>query len=99
VAVSSRLPRKERAENVKLALAPGRVVEGRVTYADTGKPAAGARVMIESAGGGRVRGQTDKDGRYHLNARPSAQFPDGGAPPAPSGWPSSSSRRRATRTG
>jgi RNA polymerase sigma factor (sigma-70 family) len=72
---------KSQAENVKLALAPGRVVKGRVTYADTGKPVAGARVMIESAGGGRVRGQTDKEGRYHLNVRRSA-LPDmgGGAP-------------------
>jgi RNA polymerase sigma factor (sigma-70 family) len=69
---------KKRAENVKLALAPGRVVEGRVTYADTGKPAAGARVMIETAGAGRVRGQTDKEGRYHLNVRRSAHLPDMG---------------------
>jgi RNA polymerase sigma factor (sigma-70 family) len=71
---------KKQAENVKLALAPGRVVEGRVTYADSGKPVAGARVMIESSGAGRVRGQTDKDGRYRLNVRTSAQFPDTGAP-------------------
>ncbi|HEX5273108.1 MAG TPA: hypothetical protein VFW33_21580, partial [Gemmataceae bacterium] len=61
---------KKRSENVKLALPPGRVVEGRVTYADTGKPAAGARVLIITAGGGDVRGNTDKDGRYRLNVRP-----------------------------
>jgi hypothetical protein len=72
---------RKQAENVKLALAPGRVVEGRVTYADTGKPVARARVMIESAGAGRVRGQTDKDGRYHLNVRRSERFPDRGAAP------------------
>jgi RNA polymerase sigma factor (sigma-70 family) len=72
---------KKQAENVKVALAPGRVVEGRVIYADTGKPVAGARVMIESAGGGRVRGLTDKDGRYRLNVR-RRELPDmgGGAP-------------------
>jgi RNA polymerase sigma factor (sigma-70 family) len=68
---------KKQAENVKLALPPGRVVEGRVTYADTGKPAAGARVRVITAGGGEVTGTTDKDGRYRLNARPPyTQFRD-----------------------
>jgi RNA polymerase sigma factor (sigma-70 family) len=61
---------KKQAENVKLALPPGRVVEGRVTYQDTGKPVAGARVMIVTAGTGEVYGDTDKEGRYRLNVKP-----------------------------
>jgi RNA polymerase sigma factor (sigma-70 family) len=70
---------KKQAEDVKLALPPGRVVEGRVTYADTGKPVDGAPVMIITAGGGDVRGRTDKDGRYKLNVRPAGtQFPESG---------------------
>jgi hypothetical protein len=68
---------KKQAENVKLALPPGRIVEGRVTYQDSGKPVAGARVMLVTAGAGDVTGTTDKDGRYRLNARPgNPQFPD-----------------------
>jgi protocatechuate 3,4-dioxygenase beta subunit len=63
---------KRQAENIKLALPPGRVVEGRVTYGDTGKPVAGARVEIVTAGAGDVTGTTDKDGRYHMNVRPAA---------------------------
>ncbi len=70
---------KKQAENVKLALPPGRIVEGRVTYEDTGKPVAGARVMLITVGGGDVTGATDSDGRYRLNARPAgAQFPQNG---------------------
>jgi RNA polymerase sigma factor (sigma-70 family) len=61
---------KKQAENVKLALPPGRIVEGRVTYQDTGKPAVGARVMIITAGNGEVYGDADKDGRYRLNVQP-----------------------------
>jgi protocatechuate 3,4-dioxygenase beta subunit len=61
---------KKQAANVKLALPPGRIVEGRVTYADTGKAVAGARVLIQTFFGGDVEGQADKDGRYRLNVRP-----------------------------
>jgi hypothetical protein len=70
---------RKQAGDVKLALSPGRIVEGRVTYADTGLPAAGARVMIVTAGGGSVTGTTDPDGRYRLNVRPrGAHFPEAG---------------------
>jgi RNA polymerase sigma factor (sigma-70 family) len=48
---------KGQPEVLKLPLTPGRLVEGRVTYADTGKPAAGAWV-----GGTRA----DEDGRFRL---------------------------------
>jgi RNA polymerase sigma factor (sigma-70 family) len=70
---------KKQAENVKLALPPGRIVEGRITYQDTGRPAAGARVMIITAGNGEVYGDTDKDGRYRLNVQPpNPQHPEPG---------------------
>jgi protocatechuate 3,4-dioxygenase beta subunit len=48
---------KGQPEVLKLSLAPGRVIEGRVVYADTGKPAAGASVSGKP---------TDKDGRFLL---------------------------------
>jgi RNA polymerase sigma factor (sigma-70 family) len=54
---------KQRTEVVTHALAPAQWVEGRVTYADTGKPAAGAKVSFAG-----TRAVTDKDGRYRLNA-------------------------------
>jgi RNA polymerase sigma factor (sigma-70 family) len=70
---------KKAAENVKLALPPARIVEGRVIYEDTGKPVAGARLMVVTAGGGDVTGLTDKEGRYRINVRPpGAQFPESG---------------------
>jgi RNA polymerase sigma factor (sigma-70 family) len=40
---------KGKAEEVTLALAPVRFVEGTVTYEDTGKPVKGARVMVLAA--------------------------------------------------
>jgi RNA polymerase sigma factor (sigma-70 family) len=49
---------KGQPEVLKLSLAPARVVEGRVIYGDTGKPAAGAWL---SNGTG-----TDADGRFRL---------------------------------
>lgn len=43
-------------------LAPARLLEGRIVYADTGKPAPDVEV-----GAWGVRGKTDKDGRFRLN--------------------------------
>jgi RNA polymerase sigma factor (sigma-70 family) len=54
---------KQRTEEVAHALTPAQWVEGRVTYADTGKPAAGAKVSLEG-----THAFADKDGRYRLNA-------------------------------
>jgi RNA polymerase sigma factor (sigma-70 family) len=48
---------KGQAEEPTFTLAPTQVLEGRVVYADTGKPAAGARVQGVP---------TDKDGRFRL---------------------------------
>jgi hypothetical protein len=41
------------------------VLTGRVTYADTGKPAAGARVLVMSSSG-NLYATADKDGRYRM---------------------------------
>jgi RNA polymerase sigma factor (sigma-70 family) len=53
---------KDRAQNVKGSLAPANVLRGRVTYADTRKPVARARVIATYG-----QGWTDKDGRFQLN--------------------------------
>jgi RNA polymerase sigma factor (sigma-70 family) len=52
---------KAARETVTRPLAPGRILEGRVTYADTGKPAAHVEV-----GAWGARGETDADGRFRL---------------------------------
>jgi RNA polymerase sigma factor (sigma-70 family) len=49
---------KGQPEVLKLSLAPARVVEGRVIYGDTGKPAAGAWLTNGTG--------TDADGRFRL---------------------------------
>jgi beta-lactamase regulating signal transducer with metallopeptidase domain/protocatechuate 3,4-dioxygenase beta subunit len=49
---------------LKLTLTPAKVVEGRVTYADSGKPVAGAVVRLQG-----IQAKTDKDGRYRLVPR------------------------------
>jgi beta-lactamase regulating signal transducer with metallopeptidase domain/protocatechuate 3,4-dioxygenase beta subunit len=53
-----------------VTLAPSQGIEGRVTYEDTGKPVAGARVRLNSSSDPETR--TDRDGRYRLNP-PAAQ--------------------------
>jgi hypothetical protein len=72
---------ENRAREVTHTLAPAQHVVGRITYADTGKPAAGAEVAVEQT---RVR--TDKDGRFRMNpfrdqhGRMLAALPPAGAP-------------------
>jgi protocatechuate 3,4-dioxygenase beta subunit len=76
-------------KDVTLALAPARVVEGRVTYADTGKPAAGARVLMQQLAipvfGSALRKtvRTDAQGRFRLNPHRDAflvAYPPAGEP-------------------
>jgi RNA polymerase sigma factor (sigma-70 family) len=52
--------------SVKAVLQPARAVIGRVTYADTGRPAAGARVAVRYQGAPATEVLTDADGRYRL---------------------------------
>src|SRR5262249_55286973 len=56
---------KERTEEIAFSLVPARVLTGRVTYADTERPAAGARLLAMTPGQ-NFYGTTDADGRYEL---------------------------------
>jgi RNA polymerase sigma factor (sigma-70 family) len=58
------------AKSFRLVLPPPLIVQGQVTYADTGKPAAHARLEIQTAAAGGVSGHTDAAGRYRINAVP-----------------------------
>src|SRR5262249_4273187 len=58
----------EKSKPVSLSLAPARRVEGRVVYEDTGKPAAGAQVMVWPAYSGRENeGTADARGQFRVN--------------------------------
>jgi RNA polymerase sigma factor (sigma-70 family) len=63
------------AKPVTLALEPARIVAGRITYADTGKPVPRAKLVVFRArdGGGDFL-ETDDDGRYRANPGPSDSF-------------------------
>ncbi len=55
-----------------MALEPAKIINGRVTYADTGKPVPRALLMVQSykrEGGGRgdTEFETDADGRFRIN--------------------------------
>jgi RNA polymerase sigma factor (sigma-70 family) len=65
---------KKQAENFRLVLLPPRVVNGRVTYADTGKPVAGAAVEVYTWGAGTASGKTDPAGRYLLHTQPESKL-------------------------
>jgi hypothetical protein len=59
------------AGDTPFSLVAARVLEGRVTYGNGGKPAAGARVIAFSGNdASAVECQTDDDGRYSLNPFP-----------------------------
>jgi protocatechuate 3,4-dioxygenase beta subunit len=61
----------ENGNETTLSLAGARNLRGRVTYTDTGKPAASVRVVAvafeEFALNGNVEGRTDEQGRFSLN--------------------------------
>ncbi len=61
---------RKQAEEFRLVLSPPRIVEGRVTCADTGKPVAGARVEVFALGDSSVAGKTDAAGRYRITISP-----------------------------
>jgi RNA polymerase sigma factor (sigma-70 family) len=54
---------KKEAENLHLVLAPGRCVEGRVVYEDTGKPVPHARLLFANP---IVESRTDDQGRFKV---------------------------------
>jgi RNA polymerase sigma factor (sigma-70 family) len=60
-----------------LSLAPAQRIEGRVVYADTGKPASGAHVNLSAFRGNIGKdfaAVTDAQGRYSVNLYPGAFF-------------------------
>jgi RNA polymerase sigma factor (sigma-70 family) len=54
---------RKQCENLRLLLAPGRYVEGRVVYQDTGKPVPHARLMIANP---VIETRADAEGRYKV---------------------------------
>jgi RNA polymerase sigma factor (sigma-70 family) len=56
---------REQAAKFDKVLEPARVLEGRVTYADSGQPAANVEVRAWGRGS---RVHTDRDGRFRLNS-------------------------------
>ena len=70
------------AKSVTMALQPAKILAGRVTYADTGKPVPRGRVEIYSSGAGQTGArptyfQTDADGRFCANPCRAITFPSG----------------------
>jgi hypothetical protein len=74
------------AKSITMALQPAKIITGRVTYADTGKPVPGAQVRISASGAGQ-RGsrpshfQADADGRFRANPTPGDSFSVYASPP------------------
>jgi RNA polymerase sigma factor (sigma-70 family) len=62
---------KGKPRPVSQSLAPPHIVEGRVVYEDTRKPAAKVRVGVAARSrnrGGQTNGQTDTQGRFKINS-------------------------------
>jgi hypothetical protein len=58
-----------KVREVVLALAPPRVLEGTVTYEDTGKPVSGARVMLVASEGPEGGGWIDRESYWRTDAQ------------------------------
>lgn|GEM_PF-1070606 len=54
-----------RPQGSTFVLNPSHIIEGRVTYADSGKPAAHA--LLVAQGGRYISGEADAEGRFRLN--------------------------------
>src|SRR5262249_50816479 len=59
-----RLPPNNGAREMTWTLSPGHLLEGKVVHADTGKPAANARVVVAPPGSTR---RTDRGGRFKVS--------------------------------
>ncbi len=76
------------AKSVTIALQPARIFNGRVMYADTGKPVPRGQVQISARGAGRqpvslpTSFLTDADGRFRANTPPGDVLNVLAAPPA-----------------
>ena len=65
------------SKEVSLALQPAQIITGRVTYADTGKPASHATLTVMANKDGRstpTSFQTDGEGRFRASPSPGDQF-------------------------
>jgi RNA polymerase sigma factor (sigma-70 family) len=60
---------KGKAEEVTLALAPVRVVEGTITYEDTGKPVPNARVLVVALEQNEFGGTTSRESDWQTDAK------------------------------
>ncbi len=71
-------------EPLTLALQPARIINGRVTYADTGKPVDHALIIVHALGRMPPRPvdlETDADGRFRANPTPGDMVGVMAAPP------------------
>jgi RNA polymerase sigma factor (sigma-70 family) len=78
---------KKACENIRLALPPGQVVEGRVVYDDTGEPVPRAKMMIANP---YLETEADGQGRFRVSLFPAQEigiraYPPAGTPYVP-GW-------------
>jgi RNA polymerase sigma factor (sigma-70 family) len=81
--------RKGRSEDFTWTLKPARIFQGKVTYADTGKPVAGARLVVFAGKGvssllsvDRSNGKTDTNGHFRLVPKEGKNFIVLAYPPA-----------------
>jgi RNA polymerase sigma factor (sigma-70 family) len=84
---------KDQAQEIALVLTPGRTLQGRITYSDTGKPAPGVRVLVQArpdlgflmGGAEPIECRTDADGKYRATPQVGnwidvAAYPSAGEP-------------------
>jgi RNA polymerase sigma factor (sigma-70 family) len=75
------------AKEIRRALAPAQVIEGRVLQADTGEPVPHALLTVfvgasETGDYGGLGGKADAEGRFRINAYPGKHFLVSAHPPA-----------------
>ncbi len=76
----------QQSKQVSFALQPAQIITGRITYADSGKPASHAQIVVTADKDGTERVgsvlQTDALGRFRANPAPGDQFVVRAEPPA-----------------
>ena len=75
------------SKSVTMALESAKIITGRVTYSDTGKPVVHARISVGATGEGRpgtrpTYFQADAEGRFRVNPSPGDRFHVSASPPA-----------------
>jgi hypothetical protein len=77
------------ARPLRWTLQPARVLNGRVTYGDTGLPVAHAEVLVSATEPGKgtrlTRVEADGEGRFRVSPAPGSHVTVGAMPPE--GWP------------